>query len=184
MSDTAVDGRRRPERVELDRRSVEVLNCALHVAHSDQELAGHRERDPYAVAQDIAVQYLLRRTEPMSLLGWAATATRYRLIDLADHKHPVHVEDSELFRRMEQWTGHREGVNAREHYLIVVAALGPDEQSVINEHFTGASDEAIARAHGYARATDAASAVTRIKDRLNDLFPDMRFGTSPGRVAT
>ncbi|HEY8719975.1 hypothetical protein [Pengzhenrongella sp.] len=182
MSDIALQDAR-PGRVELDRRSVEVLNCALGVACGDLGLIGDGERAPDVVAQDIAVQYLLRHTEPMSLRGWAATATRYRLMDLANHTRPVAVEDSELFRRMEQWTGHREGVNAREHFRMVIAALGPVEQSVINEHFTGATDEQINRTHGYSGAGEAAAIVTRIKGRLQDLFPEMRFGLSPERVA-
>lgn len=140
--------------------------------------------DPEDVAQDIAEQYLRRKSEPVSLMGWAATATRCRLIDLANRKPPVLVEDDELSRRLDHAMGPSAVVISRDQYRRIVAVLGPVQQSVINEYLTGATNEQIARAHGYASAAVAASTISRIKKDLRTQFPDVRFDLAPQRVYT
>jgi predicted RNA-binding protein with RPS1 domain len=88
MSDTAAQGAPRPAGLELDRRLAEVQDCARTVARGETGLARRGDMDPDDVAQDIALQYCKRLTEPVSLLGWAATATRSRLVDLAERRNP------------------------------------------------------------------------------------------------
>ena len=164
------------------RRSLEVLDCARRVARGDSAIARRGDMDPEDVAQDIALQYLKRTTEPMSLMGWAATATRYRLIDLANKKPPVLVENDELAKKVGYHNGPSAGIVSRDQYLRVVATLGPVQQAVINEHLTGATNEQIARAHGYASAGVAGSTISRIKSDLRVNFPEMRFNLAPQRL--
>ena len=182
MYDKGVDDLPRPDQPELTRRSIEVLDCARRVARGDSAIARRGDMDPEDVAQDIALQYLKRTTEPMSLMGWAATATRHRLIDLANKKPPVLVEDDELAKKLGYHNGPSAGILSRDQYLRVVATLGPVQQAVINEHLTGATNEQIARAHGYASAAVAASTVSRIKNDLRANFPEMRFNLAPQRL--
>jgi DNA-directed RNA polymerase specialized sigma24 family protein len=182
MSDTAARNEPRPEGEELDRRFAEVLDCARRVARGDTGLARRGDMDPDDVAQDVAVQYYKRLTEPISLLGWAATATRCRLIDLARKKRPVTVDDDELFRQMKHQMGPSAGVMARDQYRRVIATLGPVQQAVINEHLTGASNAQIARSHDYASEAVAATTISRIKKDLRTQFRDMRFELEPQRV--
>lgn len=182
MSDTAPDDAPRPEGEELDRRLAEVQDCARRVARGDTGLTRRGDVDPDDVAQDIALQYLKRASEPMSLLGWTVTATRFRLIDLARKKRPVTVDDDELFRQMKRQMGPSAGVMARDQYLRVIATLGPVQQAVINEHLTGATNAQIARSHDYASEAVASATISRIKKDLRTQFPDMRFDLEPQRV--
>jgi hypothetical protein len=182
VEDSAVDDVPRPGQRELDARSVEVLNCARRVAFGDSALVRRGDMDPEDVAQDIAEQYLRRRSEPVSLMGWAATATRCRLIDLANGKPPIPVDDAELGGRLGYGMGPSASVVSRDQYQRIVAVLGQVQQAVINEHLTGATNEQIARAHGYASAAVAASTISRIKKDLRTQFPDVRFDLAPQRV--
>ena len=70
------------------------------VARGDIGLVRRGDMDPDAVAHDIAPEYYERLIEPMSLRGWAATANRCRLIDLARKKRPVTVDHDAFFRQM------------------------------------------------------------------------------------
>ena len=177
-----IDDTPRPEGEELSRRLAEVQACARRIARGDRALGKRGDMDAQDVAQDIAEQYLERRTEPISLMGWAATATRCRLIDLANKRRPLTIEHDELFRVMAHRMGPSAAFVAREQYRGVVAALGAVEQAVINEHLTGATDEQIARAHDYVTAGVAAATISRIKNKLRGLFPAMLFDLAPQRV--
>ena len=183
MSDIALDDAPRPEGAELDRRLAEVLGCARRVARGDTGLARRGDLDPDVVAQDIALQYFKRLIEPMSLRGWAATATRCRLIDLARNKRPVTVDDDALFQQM---TTCQVGPNAvfmsRDQYRRVIAVLRPEQQAVINEHLTGATNSQIARSHNYASGAVASAIISRIKKNIRAQFPDMRFDLTPRRL--
>jgi DNA-directed RNA polymerase specialized sigma24 family protein len=138
--------------------------------------------DPDDIARDIALQYYRRLVEPMSLLGWAATATRYRLIDLARRKRPVPVDDDALFRQMTRQMGPRALSLARAQYRPVIAALRPVQQAVINEHLTGATNAQIARSHNYVSEAVASAIIIRIKKNLRAQFPDIRFDLVPQRI--
>ena len=182
MTDTSAEDAPRPEGEELNRRLAEVLGCARRVARGDTGLAKRGDVDPEDVAQDIALQYFKRLTEPISLFGWAATATRCRLIDLARKKRPVNVEDDELFRQMKHQMGPSAEFMARDQYKRVIATLGAVQQAVINEHLSGATNTQIARSHDYASAAVAAATISRIKRDLRTQFPDMRFDLAPQRI--
>jgi DNA-directed RNA polymerase specialized sigma24 family protein len=182
MSDMVLDDASRPEGAELDRRLAEVLGCARRVARGDTGLARRGGMDPDDVAQDIALQYYQRRIEPMSLRGWAATATRCRLIDLARKKRPLTVDDDALFRQMTRQIGPNAVFMSRDQYRRFIAALRPAQQAVINEHLTGATNAQIARSHNYASEAVASAIICRIKKNLRAQFPDMRFDLTPQRV--
>lgn len=182
MSDIDAEDVPRPVGAELDRRLAEVLGCARRVAHGDSGLARRVDVDPEDVAQDIALQYLDRATEPISLMGWAATATRCRLIDLARKKRPIVLDDDALFGLTERVMGPSNQVLARDQYLRIVATLGPVQQAVINEHLTGATNAQIARSHDYASAAVAGATIGRIKKDLRTKFPHLRFELAPQRV--
>lgn len=177
-----IDDTPRPEGEELVRRLAEVRACARKIACGDGALGRRGDMDAQDVAQDIAEQYLQRRTEPISLMGWAATATRCRLIDLANKRPPLTIEHDELFRVMAHRMGPSGASLARDEYRGVVAALGAAEQAVINEHLTGATNEQIARAHDYATAGVAGATISRIKNKLRRVFPGMKFDLAPQRV--
>ena len=178
------DDEARPEREELIRRFVEVQGCALRVARGDTSLARRGDMGPDDVAQDIAEQYLKRTTEPISLMGWAATAARCRLIDLARKRNPVATNDDALHRAMAHSMGPSAVFISNDQYRRVVAVLGSVQQSVINEHLAGATNEEIARAHGYASAAVAGTTISRIKKDLRSHFPDMKFDLAPQRLYT
>jgi len=134
------------------------------------------------VAQDFAEQYLRCPTEPISLMGWAATATRHRLIDLARRKKAIVIDGDALFRAMGHAMGPSAGVVSRDQYRRVIGILGPVQQSVINEHLAGATNEEIARSHNYATAAVAATTISRIKQDLRRGFPSMKFDLAPQRL--
>jgi len=182
--DDDLEGEPRPEGEELVRRFTQVRECALRVCRGDSALARRGDMGPEDVAQDIAEQYLKRTTEPISLMGWTATATRCRLIDLVRKKRAIVVDDDELFGRLEHQMGPSAGVISRDQYRRIIAVLGPVQQSVINEHLTGATNAEIARAHGYASAAVAGSTISRIKKELLTRFPDVKFDLAPQRVYT
>jgi DNA-directed RNA polymerase specialized sigma24 family protein len=182
MSDAGANTLPRPKGEELDRRLKDVQDCAHRVARGDTGLARRGDVDPEDVAQDIALQYLKRATEPMSLFGWVASATRCRLIDLARKKRPAAVGDDELFRQMKREMGPSAEFMARDQYQRVIATLGPVQQAVINEYLTGATNAQIARSHDYASPAVAAATISRIKKDLRSQFPDMRFDLAPQRV--
>ena len=182
MSDIGAEVLSRPDRDEMDRRLAQVLGCARRVAHGDTGLARRGDVDPEDVAQDIALQYFNRVTEPISLFGWTAAATRCRLIDLAKKKRPIVLDDDALFRETERVVGPSAQVLARDQYRRIVATLGPVQQAVINEHLTGATNAQIARSHDYASAAVAGATISRIKKDIRSQFPDMRFDLAPQRV--
>jgi len=182
--DDDLEGEPRPEGEELVRRFTQVRECALRVCRGDSALARRGDMGPEDVAQDIAEQYLKRSIEPISLMGWAATATRCRLIDLVRKKRAIVVDDDELFGRLKHEMGPSVCVVSRDQYRRIIAVLGPVQQSVINEHLTGATNAEIARAHGYASAAVAGSTISRIKKELLTRFPDVRFDLAPQRVYT
>lgn len=181
MQDDDVDVTR-PVGDELLRRFVEVQNCARRVARGDRGLARRGDMGPDDLAQDIAEQYLRRTDEPISLMGWAATATRCRLIDLARRKNPIAIDSDALFRAMGHAMGPSAGVVSRDQYRRVIDILGPVQQSVINEHLAGATNEEIARSHGYASAAVAATRISQIKKDLKLGFPSLKFDLAPQRL--
>ena len=182
MSDIALNNAPRPEGAELERRLAEVLGCARRVARGDTGLARRDDMDPDDVAQEIALQYCKRLIEPMSLRGWAATATRCRLIDLVRKKPPVTVEHDALFRQMTRHMGPNAVFMSRDQYRRVIAALRPVQQAVINEHLTGATNAQIARSHNYVSDAVASAIISRIKKKVRAQLPDMRFDLTPQRV--
>ena len=94
------------------------------------------------------------------------------------------LDDDALFRETKRVMGPSNQVAARDQYLRIVATLGPVQQSVINEHLTGATNAQIARSHDYASAAVAVAGATisRIKKDRRTQFPYLRFDLAPRRV--